>query len=458
MRENDPGKIRTDDDDAIQPRPALPGAPTMLDVVREVVNGVASVRSVLPSPGAEDLTPEQSAQQLLAMEQELLALEEELQVLEEEVRTQQDELAAVTDAQLHDDELTGRLVSALPVALVSTDAMGTIVEANVAAASLIGKSPTRLHHKPIFVYVAPGDRRSARAALARVSNVQAPAELELTLTPHRRLPVRCHASLVASYRTAGLPSGRQRVRWVLVPETGPLTEHRRERLHALSELGRLGAGSGNLRKVLERVATLACDGVDGITDASVALGNPVEPELLASSSARAQLLDGVQYMAGGGPTFDAYAGRLPVNTAEMASDSRWPALKKRHQDMPAGSCIAFPLYVDDHVAGVLTLYGAPGGPVTADLVNQGRPFAQAAASLIRDSMIMEELRSTRDQLSQALTSRAVIDQAKGMVMLTRGCSADEAFRQLGRLSNNRGEKLREIAARIVADPGSGWWR
>ncbi len=53
------------------------------------------------------------------------------------------------------------------------------------------------------------------------------------------------------------------------------------------------------------------------------------------------------------------------------------------------------------------------------------------------------------QLRQALASRPVIDQAKGMLMAQHGCSADEAFDMLRQASNRGNRKLREIALAIV---------
>jgi hypothetical protein len=55
-----------------------------------------------------------------------------------------------------------------------------------------------------------------------------------------------------------------------------------------------------------------------------------------------------------------------------------------------------------------------------------------------------------EQLRSALTSRATIDQAKGIVMAQRGCDADEAFAVLVRTSQDRNIKVRDLAATIVA--------
>jgi AmiR/NasT family two-component response regulator len=58
-------------------------------------------------------------------------------------------------------------------------------------------------------------------------------------------------------------------------------------------------------------------------------------------------------------------------------------------------------------------------------------------------------RDLADQLNQALRSRAVIDQALGIIMAESKIDAQRAFAVLSRASNNRRMKLRELAAEIV---------
>jgi hypothetical protein len=58
-------------------------------------------------------------------------------------------------------------------------------------------------------------------------------------------------------------------------------------------------------------------------------------------------------------------------------------------------------------------------------------------------------------LNAALASRAVIDQAIGIVMARRGCKADEAFAVLRRISNDRNVKLRDVAAAIAEAVAAG---
>jgi AmiR/NasT family two-component response regulator len=54
-------------------------------------------------------------------------------------------------------------------------------------------------------------------------------------------------------------------------------------------------------------------------------------------------------------------------------------------------------------------------------------------------------------MAEAMRSRAVIEQAKGMIMADKRISADEAFDQLTRLSQHANMKLRDVARRMVQE-------
>jgi len=62
-------------------------------------------------------------------------------------------------------------------------------------------------------------------------------------------------------------------------------------------------------------------------------------------------------------------------------------------------------------------------------------------------------RTLAEQLSEAMQSRAVIEQAKGVIMATNRCDPDEAFKTLVRLSQSTHRKLRDLADEIVAKAG-----
>ncbi|MFD1828882.1 ANTAR domain-containing protein [Streptomyces desertarenae] len=78
-----------------------------------------------------------------------------------------------------------------------------------------------------------------------------------------------------------------------------------------------------------------------------------------------------------------------------------------------------------------------------------RGYAHHLARAAEEARRLEELRTEVDQLRQALRSRAVIDQAVGIVQAERRCAPEDAFRILVNISQHTNTKLRDIAAALV---------
>jgi hypothetical protein len=229
-------------------------------------------------------------------------------------------------------------------------------------------------------------------------------------------------------------------------------------LQDLQTMAGLSTTGGGLRGTLQTLAVLSTEiyqldsDPTGPASVSIIVGLPDAPHLLICSSPHAQRLEGLQFAAQEGPCFRAAQRARVVTTPDLFSDERWPRLHTS-EDLDRVSCIAAPLLVDHRTAGVLALYAPSADPVTEQTIKLIRIFAAKAQSLLLEHQAIDELATTRDQLQQALVSRAVIDQAKGMIMMVRGCDANQAFDYLVTLSNTRNEKVREVAAGLVtADP------
>jgi AmiR/NasT family two-component response regulator len=76
-------------------------------------------------------------------------------------------------------------------------------------------------------------------------------------------------------------------------------------------------------------------------------------------------------------------------------------------------------------------------------------FAGHAAVAVANAHLYETTAALADQMKQAMATRAVIEQAKGIIMRDRGCTADDAFDALVKLSQEAHVKLREVAQRLV---------
>ena len=245
-------------------------------------------------------------------------------------------------------------------------------------------------------------------------------------------------------------AGGTTVRWVILADglAGDPPSHRQ--LEALTRLCRLGIDSPggpngpDLRSTLAQVVHLGREAIVEADGVSLA------------TSAGVQQLDGLQHARAAGPSMDAHRSGKPVALAGPAAVAADRGLRDDQRTVGLVSVLAVPLIVDERSAGVITLYAwhSPG-LATLSALRQVMPFVEAAQSLIRDTRSREELQRTQQQLQSALTSRAVIDQAKGMIMAKLKCDADKAFKLLVQLSGSGNLKVRDVAQGMVDEIALG---
>jgi GAF domain-containing protein len=176
---------------------------------------------------------------------------------------------------------------------------------------------------------------------------------------------------------------------------------------------------------------------------------------VATTTPALQALDGWQIRACEGPAISAYDATEMVTTSELVSDARWPQLRPRDDDPPTflGACACVPLVTSDGVSGVLTVALRPERSLTPALLHIVETLGAAVASLVQESELRSTMQTMVDDMRAALSSRAVIDQAKGVVMADQRCTADEAFQHLVRLSNTTHRKVRDVAQAVVDQVG-----
>jgi GAF domain-containing protein len=152
---------------------------------------------------------------------------------------------------------------------------------------------------------------------------------------------------------------------------------------------------------------------------------------------------------GEGPCWDAYRTGTVVITDDVTTDGRWPALAPLAQRSRVRSVIAVPVREGGETTGAVNVYSGR----TAAFGQAGRRIAELAAAavtgILQTVAEREAMQALAANLERALSSRAVIDQAKGMVMARLGIDADEAFARLVKLSSHLNVKLRDLAALIV---------
>jgi GAF domain-containing protein len=220
---------------------------------------------------------------------------------------------------------------------------------------------------------------------------------------------------------------------------------------SLSELSRFFVGDGTVEETLVRVAELTVDaipaaGLVGLTlvvegrNRTAVFTDPTSPEI-----------DQAQYDAGEGPCLDAMRDAEIYGIDSTKEDGPWPAFRAAALAHGIHSTLSLPLVVDKWSIGAMNLYSyEPYGFGPADR-EAGSVFAGQAAIVLANARAYWDAQSLSERLGEAMRSRAVIEQAKGMLMAAQRCDEDQAFALLVQASQRENVKVREIARRIVAN-------
>lgn len=160
-----------------------------------------------------------------------------------------------------------------------------------------------------------------------------------------------------------------------------------------------------------------------------------------------------QYELGDGPGLEAQRTGKVVVSQDLAAETRWGDWPSVAVESGARGAYAHPLTIGGEVVGALSLYAHEPDLFPEEVQRIADQFAEPAALLLGGLLRRQSQSEVIDQLRSAMASRAVIDQAIGIVMAQRRCGPQAAFGVLRRTSNERNVKLRTVAENLVASFG-----
>lgn len=209
-------------------------------------------------------------------------------------------------------------------------------------------------------------------------------------------------------------------------------------------------------ETLLEVSRITTDAVPAAEMAGITmLGDHGKPTTAVFTDPEAPEIDAAQYESGAGPCLDAWRQRRVVRVDDLASvSSQYPEFAKAARSHRVESVLSLPLVAGTNGLGALNLYARTPAGFTDDDETLGLELASAAAVVLANASAYWEASQLGEQLSQAMRSRAVIEQAKGILMArSPDLSPDDAFDVLRKASQRENVKLREIAQRIVDRKG-----
>ncbi len=189
----------------------------------------------------------------------------------------------------------------------------------------------------------------------------------------------------------------------------------------------------------------------GASAAGVMLASPDgDLRLVASSSEAMRVLEVFELQAQEGPCLDAYnTGARVEHERLQAGSGRWPRFSVLALEAGFQSVFALPLRLRDVTVGALNLFHVEPTPMNESDVIVAQAFADLASISVLQHRAVTEAQRLNEQLAVALTSRVVIEQAKGVISERAGVDLGDAFARLRAYARNHNLLLTEVAQAAV---------
>lgn len=205
--------------------------------------------------------------------------------------------------------------------------------------------------------------------------------------------------------------------------------------------------------VVEILTMLAarCVEVLGVDAAGIMLASPQgNLRVIASSSEEMRVLELFEVQSQEGPCLDSFRTAKPVVNQDLASaNQRWPRFSVEALNAGFHSVHALPLRLRGSIIGALNLFNVSVGEMsTADVV-AAQAFADLATISILQQRATFEAQQVNQQLTLALTSRVIIEQAKGMIAERRGLNMEQSFLTLRNHARSHNLRLADLANEVI---------
>jgi transcriptional regulator with GAF, ATPase, and Fis domain len=174
--------------------------------------------------------------------------------------------------------------------------------------------------------------------------------------------------------------------------------------------------------------------------------------VMAASDERSQMLELFQVQAHEGPCQDCFVTGEPVINADLTrAADRWPKFAPRAVAEGYLSVHAFPLRLRHQTYGALNLFGADTGKMDSTSISIVQALADVATIGMLQQRAIQRGDDLNEQLQGALTTRIVIEQAKGVLAQIHGIAPDQGFELLRDYCRRNNLRLTDVAHQVVAD-------
>lgn len=203
--------------------------------------------------------------------------------------------------------------------------------------------------------------------------------------------------------------------------------------------------------LLQRLVLLALQMVTPADSVSITVADNGGYRTSNFTADEALAMDEAQYDGPGGPCLEAMRSAQRVQITVAEAGERWPVFARKAEELGVAAVLSTPLGPASAPAiGALNIYARDAGRFGDAEIRAAEIIGEHAAILVDNALALISATELNRQLQEAVASREIIGEAKGIIMERKGCTRDEAFAVLRRASQRENRKLRELAEELVA--------
>jgi GAF domain-containing protein len=152
-----------------------------------------------------------------------------------------------------------------------------------------------------------------------------------------------------------------------------------------------------------------------------------------------------------GPCRDAYDTGEVVRVTDVRLESaRWPEFSAAATRLDVAGVAGIPMRLADQIIGALNLYAPQPRQWSDEDIAVASVLADVATSYVVNASKLRQQQQLSEQLQQALESRIVIEQAKGITSQKNAVTIDQAYNLIRGHARSNNASLRTVAEAIVA--------
>jgi len=222
-------------------------------------------------------------------------------------------------------------------------------------------------------------------------------------------------------------------------------------LESLERFATTLTGGYGVGDVLHDLTSEMTDVLD-LTGAGVTLVHDDKQRFVTAAVEAIARLERVQEDHQLGPCIDAVTTAQPITVSDLDggdAGQRWPEYSTAAKTAGIRAVAGIPMLAEGSAVGAVNLYSRQPRTWSAEDLRVASVFANIATGYLVHASAAQQHQRTTEQLQQALSTRLVIEQAKGVLATQRQINMDDAFMLLRKHARDHGTRIHDVARAVV---------